>query len=45
MRVAKIELTGTKEHCFDIEVEDVHEYLLDDGTVVHNSSKAAPSWW
>ena len=41
MRVAKIELTGTKEHCFDIEVEDVHEYLLDDGTVVHNSSKAA----
>ena len=41
MKVKKIEVAPDKVHCFDIEVEEVHEYLLDNGLVVHNSSKAA----
>lgn len=47
MKVTKVERTGLKEHCFDIEVEEVHEYLMANGAVVHNSSKAAgvPNCW
>lgn len=41
MRVVKTEITEMKQHCFDIEVEEVHEYLMASGLVVHNSSKAA----
>ena len=42
MKIAKIELCEANTDAFiDIEVDDVHEYLLEDGTVSHNSSKVS----
>jgi ribonucleotide reductase alpha subunit len=39
-KITKIEVNEMKDHFFDIEVDDVHEYILDNNCVVHNSSKA-----
>jgi len=41
MKISKIEVTDDIQHFFDIEVNGVHEYILSNGMVVHNSSKAS----
>ena len=38
MKVVKVEAAKDKDYFFDIEVDDVHEYILSNGLVVHNSS-------
>lgn len=38
MKIKSIKQLETKEHTYDIEVENEHHYILDNGCVSHNSS-------
>lgn len=38
MKIKSIKILEEKEHTYDIEVDDVHHYLLSNGCVSHNSS-------
>lgn len=41
MKIKKIEIDDNRTHTFDICVNGVHEYILENGMVSHNSSKSS----